>query len=477
MLQEGASHLTRAACVEIAELMQPYTSDVYSDSSQRVVSNHSVRQWITRGSGPTAMHRLRNWMDSQGYVRSTGGGAGTLRAQDVFWSWLAYCLEPDTAANHRFLEDEADPVRHPRIGQKNWQVAVAHRCGWTLNIGGSTTRMFVSLSDRLLDWLRVRATSQTAQYFEEQRSNNSTYVSLVEARAHPQLLSDAGEHVSLPDCMLLSGEGKVDCTRAALQLAKQNLADSFSSYGGADTFWAAAVYLALRGDIVGDIRRGDSYLSSVEDKWMSRSVSNLLDKGLMDLGVADRLLHRGQWESYTPPLPVGGQKYVIDMFSGGMSMFHDCMQYTDLACVTIDYERSVKRGSSSLPCRYVRPHVIMDVRQAGDRVVMIALQQLHLSMAGLMHCHASPPCTSHSTVNATNRSRGSAYGIYGEHGSDCPMYVHDVGSAKAAVLSLQKAHALCGASYDIENPGTGTFQLLSFIQQLPYREIDYCCYG
>ena len=116
-------------------------------------------------------------MDSKGYVRSTGGGAGTLRAQDVFWSWIAYCLEPDTPSQHRFMESANEPVRHPRISQENWQVAVAHRCGWTLGIGGSTTRIFVSLADRLLNWLRKRAAAHTSRYFEERCTHASTYVS------------------------------------------------------------------------------------------------------------------------------------------------------------------------------------------------------------------------------------------------------------------------------------------------------------
>ena len=477
VLQALKTRLTRSACLEVADLMQPYTDDVFDDSSQRLVSNQSLRQWITRGGGPTANRRLRNWMDSKGYVRSTGGGAGTLRAQDVFWSWIAYCLEPDTPSQHRFMESANDPVRHPRISQENWQVAVAHRCGWTLGIGGSTTRIFVSLADRLLNWLRKRAAAHTSSYFEERRAHASTYVSLAEARAHPQLLSDSGEHAILPDCMYLSDEGEVDCTRAVLQLAKQNLNDSFLPYGGANTYWAAAVYLALRGDIVGDIRRGDSYLSADEDIWMSESVSYLLSERLIDASAADRLLHRGKWESYTPPLPKPDQRYLIDMFCGGMSLYHNCLQYTDLACVTIDYQRSIKRKSSNQTCRYVRPHLIMDIRHTGETTVETALQQLRLQGSCLQHGHASPPCTSHSTVNATNRDRGNAYGIYGQYGTDCPMYRHDVDAARAAVASLQRVQSRWGASYDVENPGAGTFQLLDFIQALPYCEADYCCYG
>jgi hypothetical protein len=198
------------------------------------------------------------------------------------------------------------------------------------------------------------------------------------------------EHVILPDCMYLSDEGEVDCTRAVLQLAKQNLNDSFLPYGGANTYWAAAMYLALRGDIVGDIRRGDSYLSDDEDIWMSESVSYLFSERLIDASAADRLLHRGKWESCTPPLPRPDQRYLIDMFCGGMSLYHNCLQYTDLACVTIDYQRSIKRKSSDQTCRYVRPHLIMDIRHADETAVETALQQLHLQGPCLLHVHASP---------------------------------------------------------------------------------------
>jgi len=434
------------------------------------VSDTRLRQWLRSGSGDTAARRLRNWMDDEGFDRSEAGG---IRANDVFWSWIAYLFEGTTPEAQRLSTDDADPVRHPRLAQSNWQAAVAHRCGWTLSIGGSRTRLFISLADRLLDWLRMRAKSQTDAYVEARQ--NAAQTEMLKKR--PANIATQADEVPRPDCLMLSESGKVDCTRAVLQLAKQNLGDSFQHYGGADCYWAAAVYLNLRGDIVGDIRRGNSYLSSDEDIWMAKSVDHLLTEGLIDCGLADRLMHRGAWETHTPPLPEAGQKFVLDLFCGAMSLHNECISHTALACVTVDYQRSIPQKAAGEQCRYVRPHLILDIRHLEDDVVETALSQLQLLGEDLAHCHASPPCTSHSGVNAVNADRGTAYGLYGALGEHCPMYLHDVASARSVLQSLRRASAKWGISYDVENPAYGTFKDLDFIEDLTRELVDYCCYG
>ena len=434
------------------------------------MSDTQLRQWLRNGSGATAARRLRNWMDDEGFDRNETGG---IRANDVFWSWIAYSFEATTPATQRFSPDGADPVKHPRLEQSNWQAAVAHRCGWTLSIGGSRTRLFISLADRLLDWLRKRARAQTDTYVKARR--NATQAEVTKKR--PAEIAAHPDGVLRPDCLLLSNDGQVDCTRGVLQLAKQNLGDSFQNYGGAGTFWTAAVYLSLRGDIVGDIRRGSSYLASEEDIWMSESVDYLLAEGLIDCGLADRLMHRGAWETYTPPLPERHQKYVLDLFSGAMSLHYECMRHTALACVTVDYQRSTPQNAAGERCRYVRPHLILDIRHLNLDVVETVLSELQLLGQNLLHCHASPPCISHSTVNAVNRGRGTAYGLYGSLGEHCPMYLHDVASARSVLHSLGRAFMKWGMSYDVENPAFGTFKDLDFVVDLERELVDYCCYG
>ena len=129
----------------------------------------------------------------------------------------------------------------------------------------------------------MRAKSQTAAYVEARQSAAQTEM----LKKRPVSTATQADELPRPDCLMLSESGKVDCTGAVLQLAKQNLGDSFQHYGGADCYWTAVVYLNLRGDIVEDIRRGSSYLSSDEDIWMSKSVDHLLTKGLIDCGLAD----------------------------------------------------------------------------------------------------------------------------------------------------------------------------------------------
>ena len=85
---------------------------------------------------------------------------------------------------------------------------------------------------------------------------------------------------------------------------------------------------------------------------MSRSVDYLLTEGLVDRGLADRLMHRGAWEPHTPPLPETGQKYVLGLFSGAMSLHNEYISHTTLACVTVDYQRSTPQkaaGEQPLP--------------------------------------------------------------------------------------------------------------------------------
>jgi hypothetical protein len=68
------------------------------------------------------------------------------------------------------------------------------------------------------------------------------------------------------------------------------LVDSFAAYGKADTYWVCVVYLALRDDIVGDVRRYDSHSPQDEDVWLEEAVASLMPLGIVSKDIADRLL-------------------------------------------------------------------------------------------------------------------------------------------------------------------------------------------
>ena len=349
---------------------------------------------------------------------------------------MEYCIRSGL-----IKESRLQPIYPPRVTQKGWGLSMAHRCGWRLGIGGSRLLLSISLSDRVLDWLR----------------SHSSYVGVT----------------ALPDQHYRLGtNGPVDCSRSLLITGRRNLGDSFREHGGAGTYWASLVYLALRGDIVGDIRRYTSHLPDAEDIWLSKSVKSLLTLGIVDKTSCDRLLGVGTWCAKAPPLPPAGVPFVLDACCGYQSLYYDLLiHHPELGYICFDYRRRLYRGDSG----WVKPHVVVDLRAIEGDPAEVVLAAVNRPMQLLRWYHGSAPCTSHSTANGSNGDE--AYGLYGPLGESCPVYCHDVSSARALATSMVRCYTLYGVPYSLENPSGGTFGDLPFIKELHFCDISYCCYG
>ena len=94
--------MTRGDCEHVSRLLNAYTSDLLA-AEGRTVSDTRLRLWLRSGSGDTAARRLRNWMDDEGFDRSE---AGEIRANDVFWLWIAYLFKGTTPEAQRLSTDE-----------------------------------------------------------------------------------------------------------------------------------------------------------------------------------------------------------------------------------------------------------------------------------------------------------------------------------------------------------------------------------
>ena len=93
----------------------------------------------------------------------------------------------------------------------------------------------------------------------------------------------------------------------------------------ADDFWAEILWLAIKGEMVGDVERvmSGGRVASLDD--VRQQAVNLLDADHINDNEYHMLVATPgtRWELKSPPMPIPGQLFVEDLFCGYMSAWYD----------------------------------------------------------------------------------------------------------------------------------------------------------
>ena len=100
---------------------------------------------------------------------------------------------------------------------------------------------------------------------------------------------------------------------------------SSKEHGMADGFWAVILWLATKRQIVGDVERvmSGGLVASLDD--VRHQAANLLDAAHINENEYHMLVATPgtRWELKSPPMPIPGQLFVVDLFCGYMSAWYD----------------------------------------------------------------------------------------------------------------------------------------------------------
>lgn len=158
-------------------------------------------------------------------------------------------------------------------------------------------------------------------------------------------------------------------------------------YGGTDAFWLCVIDLAIRGALVGDIRRYSGENQAAEERWIASCVQKLVSMGVMNDQMCDRLLGIGKYTATTPPLPKEGQLYVLDVCCGYMSVYYDCIKGTNIGYLCCDWKRRLWSGPKH---GWLKPHVTADVRVHTD-IGKYVCTEAGVHETNCLLFHGSPP--------------------------------------------------------------------------------------
>lgn len=426
----GAAYITPDECTDIAAYLW----------SKLLTTPHLT---VRNGRCKVTRSRLQDFYNIPGSVarwmqrRARRFG---VKAHDIYWSWVATLL-------CKGIFYCPGGLSHPFIHHAEWDREVVNQSGWQLVLSARRTNILLSLGDNIKHWL-----------------------------------------VNTGGCSVLACG--IDCNRTVLHSCQHSLHHSLYQIGGADTFWVTILFLAMRGDLVGDIRRYRHDSLITEQAWLATSVNKLLSTEMLSSDAGDRLLGRGKYATFTPPLPQAGQPYILDLCCGFMSIYFDYVLPLDkhkLGYVSVDWRRRMWCGSLH---GWLQPHVCMDLR-TNPNIVEAVCSQLDLSPSDSLLNHGSVPCTSHSTANGL--AGDSGLGLYGRLGEHCPTFQSELCVARSVSASILSAHQKYGTAGTLENSGYGTLRLSSkgnLISQeqrdhlfgflsgyLSTQTVSYCAWG
>lgn len=420
--------MTREECVDIAAKLDSYLHHAMCAHTSSGVYTVTSEELETHYNGPGGVGR---WLQRLLKGRPS-------RATDVYWSWVAVRLREGM-----LVHTDTGPMPHPRIQHMEWSREVVNRSGWRYRLEARTNSRLLYVCSNIKDWL-----------------------------------------LTLGGCNKLPAG--IDCTREVLLRCQKALYHTIYDIGGADTYWLCVLYMGLRGELVGDLRRHATGGRQKERVWLERAASDLLGRREITDEMYDRVLGLGKYESTSPPLPVLGEPYVLDLCCGYMSIYFDCLVTTNVGYVCVDWRRRLWSGTLH---GWLEPHVCMDLRGEVNIVETICAQ-LGLSPLDCVLSHGSPPCSSHSTANGLSGENG--LGLYGHLGQNCPVFQSELAVARAISASYLAANARYGTPCTIENSAYGTLRssmqskrvsvglmkrLFGFLDSYEQYTVCYCSWG
>jgi hypothetical protein len=346
------------------------------------------------------------------------------RAGEIFWVWVG--TEMSRADGCLTSKDGA--LLHPVLRGSGWVRTLVDRVGWNLHLHATHRHIFRGLCRTVVEWLRER-------------------------------------------CSIVCGVPY--CEHEMLVQCGANLHSTFNPLGGRFVYWTCVMFVAFKGEIVGDIRRYALTSEKDEREWIAEGVLQLCQFDVISKPDADMLRGEGKYAPRTPPLPGKTQEYVMDLCCGYMSLYFDCLQNSEIGYVCADYRPRLWSGKLH---GWLRPHVVVDFLAVRDPVEFV-LDRTSLKLEKCLLLHSSPPCTSHSTASSIQGEKG--YGMYGAAGEECGTYRHDTAVAEVVVGSQLRAHQINGVMVSIENPAYGTFRDLACVQvpELTRYTVSYCSWG
>ena len=221
---------------------------------------------------------------------------------------------------------------------------------------------------------------------------------------------------------------------------------SSKEHGMADGFWDVIMWLAIKGKIVGDVKRvmSGGRVASLDD--VRQRTVNLLDAD----HINDNTYHMlsatpgTRLELKSPPMPIPGQLFVVDLFCGYMSAWYDWLEprakkehdddfiklyaaeracnYFDMPAVTgvhpqchvgylcNDYRPRMWSGTAN---GWLKPHFTFDwATKAHELPILDLIRAAGLSVNYAMLALICAPCRTHSVSNYANIGNGIAHGVY-----------------------------------------------------------------
>jgi hypothetical protein len=318
-----------------------------------------------------------------------------VNASDVFWSFVSEwsCLNPDRVKC---------VLKRPG-GMVMWERLARQQSGWSVSRGVPRVSQFVMFAAQIEQYMRC---------WWKYESGRSTGVMYME--------------------------------REDILMFQRNY--SSKEHGMADGFWAVILWLAIKGKIVGDVERvmSGGRVASLDD--VRRQAQSLLDADHINDSEYHMLAATpgSKWELKSPPMPIPGQLFVVDLFCGYMSAWYGWLEMrakeehgdafielydADRACNYYDRPKVTgvhplchvgylcndyrPRMWSGTKHGWLKPHFTFDwASDAHQLPVQDLVKAAGLSIDHAMLALICAPCRTHSVSNYANVGNGTAYGNY-----------------------------------------------------------------